>query len=171
MSVRKRSWGCRTKQKEVIIINQEKIEKTLQLAAEAKKREVVLKESTIEGTGESDLQYPELMSNDTLIAALKRIQVPIPVYPDGSPSRERLLYLFKTNVMPRPQRSRRKRLRGSQSNHGVEDKGDIAMEVDDWSESGPQSRSKAELQRKRYSSQYFVDILSCITICLLGNLQ
>lgn len=53
-----------------------------------------------------DLQHPELMSNDFLVKALGNIKVPIPIYPDGTPSRERLIYLFKKHVTPQPQRAR-----------------------------------------------------------------
>lgn len=53
-----------------------------------------------------DLQQPELMSDFSLVEALRKIKVPIPVYADGSPSRERLLYLFRQHVMPRPQRTK-----------------------------------------------------------------
>lgn len=146
---RRRSWG-RTKHREVTVIDQKKIEETLHsFAEEVRKREVVSNEISVESTGGIDLQYPELMSNDALISALKRIKVPIPVYPDGSPSRERLLYLFKTNVLPRPQRKQwkqKRRLQGSIVSH--DDHGGSAMEVDDWCAGGAQT---AELQRKRYT--------------------
>lgn len=158
---KKRSWG-RTKHKEVTVISQEKIEETLQsLAEEKKQREVssnvgcTISARAPGGVESMDLQYPELMSNDTLVAALKRIKVPIPVYPDGSPSRERLLYLFKTNVLPRPQRNQQKRRRGLQGLPVVSQGGQevAAMEVDDWSENGTQTNTQAnsstEIPRKR----------------------
>ena len=157
----KRSWG-RTKHKEVTVINQEKIEETLQsLAEEVKQRELASSVSYTSsasgapgpaGAGEGvDLQYPELMSDDALAAVLKRIKVPIPVYPDGRPSRERLLYLFKTNVLPRPQRNQRKRKRQLRDSAMVSrgDDGGTAMEVDDWSTNGAQTNSSTEIQRKR----------------------
>lgn len=61
-----------------------------------------------------DTQHPELMSNQTLVDRLSEMKVAIPVYPDGQPSRERLLYLFRKHVSPKPQRSgfwRRRRRR------------------------------------------------------------
>lgn len=142
----KRSWG-RTKHREVTVVNQEKIEETLHSLAEeaAKKAEFIPDEAS----RNTDLQFPELMSDDALIAALKAIKVPIPVYSDGRPSRERLLYLYKTNVLPRPQRNqKRRRLRGSgisQSSEG----GGTAMKADDWCVNGAQRNNIAELQRKR----------------------
>ena len=53
-----------------------------------------------------DLQHPDLMNNDSLVKYLRDIKVPIPMYPDGTPSRERLIYLFKKHVTPQPQRSK-----------------------------------------------------------------
>lgn len=139
---RRRSWG-KTKHREVTVINREKIEETLSsIAEEEKKRKLISSVNTarstggVEYTGGGDLQFPELMSDEALVTALKRIKVPIPVYSDGRPSRERLLYLYKTNVMPRPQRKRERRLRGSQGNNQA------VMEVDDWCANGAQTNRK-----------------------------
>lgn len=140
---KKRAWG-KTERKEITIINRENIEETLRnMSEEAKKCTVTSEEST----RVMNLQYPELMSDEALVVALKRIKVPIPVYSDGRPSRERLLYLYKTNVLPRPQRSqwkdhKRKRSAGVTSQESTE------MEVDhhgDWSIDGT-----TVLNRKRY---------------------
>lgn len=150
--LKRRSWG-KTKHREVTVVNQEKIEEALQsLAEEAARKAESPDEATCKETG-VDLQYPELMSDGALISALKRIKVPIPVYSDGRPSRERLLYLYKMNVLPRPQRNHWKRKRrqlhvsaASQGNEG----GGTAMEVDDWCLNGAQGQGNgAELQRKR----------------------
>lgn len=47
------------------------------------------------------LQHPERMSCETLIYHLTRMKV---VYPNEKHTRERLLYLFRTYVLPQPQR-------------------------------------------------------------------
>ena len=81
---------------------------------------------------EIDLQHPEMMKTERLVEILTGMKVPIPVYPDRSPSRERLVYLFRKHVTPRPQRQG---LRGrKQRRRGM----DTPMEVelcwhDDWS--------------------------------------
>lgn len=158
MSAKKRSWGKSRQREEVTIINREKLEETLQtLAEEAKKCKTTSilsnKATTSTSTGEMDLQYPELMSDESLVTALKRIKVPIPVYPDGRPSRERLLHLYRTNILPRPQRSRRKRRRVS----GVsqDDQGSSVMEVEvedhsEWDANSGGSSNNTQLQRKRW---------------------
>ena len=61
---------------------------------------------TFEEPTQIDLQHPELMDNDSLVKTLRDVKVPIPMYPDGTPSRERLIYLFKKHVTPQPQRSK-----------------------------------------------------------------
>lgn len=158
----KRSWGKGRQREEVTIINREKIEETLQtLVEEAKKCKTASNSSNKATTGtrtdEMDLQYPELMSDESLVTALKRIKVPIPVYPNGRPSRERLLHLYRTNILPRPQRNRRKRRRVS----GVsqeDDQGGSAMEVEveyhsEWDANSSES-SNTQLQRKRWGVVY-----------------
>lgn len=130
LKVKKRSWGKTRRREKVVVINREEIEETLQNFAkecrESKSKIQLTSQQNHEKSGcvvpvGMDLQQPELMSNERLIEALKRIKVPIPVYADGSPSRERLLYLYKTNVLPRPQRNkqqwgRRGRRRRGRSN-------------------------------------------------------
>lgn len=108
-----------------------------------------------------DLQQPELMSDERLVEALKRIKVPIPVYADGQPSRERLLYLYKTNVWPQPQRERQQWRRRRRRNDNWEDGGvggewgeeGMKMEVndgrDDWSTNRAGGRSVL-LKKKWY---------------------
>ena len=164
--VKKRSWGKTKQREEITIINHEKIEETLQkLAEEAKTSQSNEQKdgNTVNSGSRSsgvDLQYPELMSNDALIAALKRIKVPIPVYPDGTPSRERLLYLYKTNVMPRPQRN--SWTRGRQRRKASKEDAVGVMEVDQeddgagWNET---STSNMIPQRKRCALKGIVNIM------------
>ena len=150
------------------MVDKDKIEATLQsLAEEAKKASLVAPRSdTSQNVAGFDLKLPELMNNDELVGALKRIKVPIPVYADGRPSRERLLYLYKTNVMPRPQRNRWKR--GRNKRPGVvqpaalqqEEEEDGEMEVDhegqNWSVNGTDTT-----QRKR--SVYYI-LVECLSL-------
>ena len=151
-NLKKRSWGKTKLREGVTVIDREKIEETLQIIAEETKKLQSSQErdNSAAGTGsKSDLQYPELMSNDALVAALKRIKVPIPVYPDGTPSRERLMYLYKTNVLPRPQRNSWKRGR---QRRNVAEGGNVDMtEVDqqDNSAGWDETPGTVELQRKR----------------------
>ena len=153
--VRKRSWGKSRQREDVTIISREKIEETLQtLAEEAEKCKTTSNSSSraTTSTGEMDLQYPELMSDESLVTALKRIKVPIPVYPNGRPSRERLLHLYRTNILPRPQRSHQKRRRVSGVSQDAQ--GGSAMEVEveyhsEWDANGSEN-SNTQLQRKRW---------------------
>lgn len=157
--VKRRSWGKTRPKEGIAVINRERIEETLKsLDEEAKKP---APKATQEGSGQNaglNLQYPELMSDEDLVSALKRIKVPIPVYSDGRPSRERLLYLYRTNVLPRPQRAksswrtrqgRRRGVAGSQQENSQG--GTDAMEVDQddhsWSLNG--GNVDRVIQRKR----------------------
>ena len=110
-----------------------------------------------------ELQQPELMSDFDLMESLKKIKVPIPVYSDGRPSRERLIYLFRQHVMPRPQRQRRLRRRegkikraGGGVVEGVSGsckpgEADLdAMEVDNHWAVGSDGNWLLPLERKRY---------------------
>lgn len=63
-------------------------------------------EEKIIKTNSVDLQHPEMLSTEQLMDLLSHYKVPIPVYSDGSPSRERVLYLYRKHVLPRPQRLR-----------------------------------------------------------------
>ena len=151
--LKRRSWGKTKQREEVTIINREKIEETLQkISEESKKSQAILEESNNAAISKSstaiDLQYPELMSNDALVAALKRIKVPIPVYPDGTPSRERLMYLYKTNVLPRPQRNRWRT--GRRRRNALKGDGSGPMEVDQQdTDAGWDNNADVEQQRKR----------------------
>ena len=88
-----------------------------------------------------DLQHPEMATNDDLVEALVQMKVPIPRYDNGEPSRERLIYLFKTHITPRPQRNR----------HGAAKKRKCAADCQidpsscDWESSDLELKS-----RKRY---------------------
>ncbi len=99
-----------------------------------------------------DLQHPELLTNDRLVEVLSGMRVQIPVYSDGEPSRERLIYLFRKHVTPRPQREGL-RGRGGGRRRWREQ---VAMEVDHgrqrWAWSGDGSGGTSQsgpLQRKR----------------------
>lgn len=95
---RRRAWGRPKHRDAITLVDEMEID-----LAEKESRELKRNSSN----AEPDLQHPEIMSNDELIAILGKMKVPIPVYPNGDPSRERLLYLFRRHVTPRPQRTRR----------------------------------------------------------------
>ena len=132
VELKKRRWGKARPRVNVTVINKADLEDTLQKleeeVKERKSRPIVTSQQSSENLKSTlftgiDLQQPQLMSNERLIEALRKIKVPIPVYLDGSPSRERLLYLYRTYVLPQPQRSkqqwgRKKRLRGKRRNNG-----------------------------------------------------
>ncbi len=97
---KKRSWG-RTVQRETInIVGNMEIETQDTLV------NIHIKNDAASQEGEStiDLQHPELLDTDSLVNLLKERRVPIPVYENGSASRERLIFLFRKHVVPRPQR-------------------------------------------------------------------
>ena len=167
----KRRWGKTRNREKITIVDKMEIEETLQKFAE----EVKLSEKrhevapTPKQNHELDLQQPELMSDFALVEALKKIKVPIPVYVDGRPSRERLIYLFRQHVIPRPQRQGRRPLRrryrklkrsGGQTETPasckIEEAGPVAMEVDGTAESDDYWALNSDgswvlpLERKRY---------------------
>ncbi len=100
----------------------------------------------------TDLQHPELLSDDRLVEVLAGMRVQVPVYSDGRPSRERLIYLFRKHVTPRPQREGCGRRR---QGDGRRWRGAVAMEVDhdrqrsDWSDGDSGTTLSAPPQRKR----------------------
>ena len=112
--VRKRQWGkCRESEKVLILETMDlEIPDPIDKGIGGKKKDEEGDKSSEKGL---DLQHPEMLSNQSLTEILTKYRIPIPVYSDGLPSRERLLYLFRTHVQPRPQRSqqmrRKKRLR------------------------------------------------------------
>ena len=160
------------------------IEDTLQKFAEEVKsfKERHEAASTSKQNHEVDLQQPELMSDFALVEALKKIKVPIPVYADGRPSRERLLYLFRQHVIPRPQRQSRRsgrrrdrKLRrvGGQTETSPSSKAKevepVAMEVDGTAESDDFWSLNSDgtwvipLERKRYVHTHMRVIT--VTVC------
>ena len=168
----KRRWGKTRNRDKITIVDRMEIEDTLQKFAEEVKsfKERHEATSTHKQNHELDLQQPELMSDFALVEALKKIKVPIPVYADGRPSRERLLYLFRQHVIPRPQRQSRRPGRrrerkvkriGGQADPSTSSKAKeaepVAMEVDGTSESGDFWALDSDgswvvpLERKRYT--------------------
>ena len=115
---KRRSWGKRHKGK-VISLDQMDIEELTKLQTSKRIH------SSDNSSSAEDKQHPELMSNQALVNRLSEMKVAIPVYSDGQPSRERLLYLFWKHVTPKPQRSGfwRRRMPG-------EVKGVVQMDVD-----------------------------------------
>ena len=103
---KKRGWG-RTVQREKI-----NIVENMDLQTPDKLASIHIKNSAASEGGENtiDLQHPELLSTDSLVNLLTERRVPIPVYENGSASRERLIFLFRKHVVPRPQRKRSQKL-------------------------------------------------------------
>ena len=134
---KRRSWGKPRHKEKLVSIDHMDV-------AELTRQEENTPHSSNPGAG---LQHPELMSNQTLIGQLSAMKVAIPVYSDGQPSRERLLYLFRKHVSPQPQRSGVWRRRRRGGNRDV-----VAMDVDPnlniWSAS-PSEDWELPLQRKR----------------------
>ena len=121
IKVRRRQWGkCREKEKILILENMDlEIPDPIDKGIGEKKRDGDGGKSSEKSL---DLQHPEMLSNQSLTDILTKHHIPIPVYSDGHPSRERLLYLFHIHIQPRPQRlrqMRKKRLRTppTQSDH------------------------------------------------------
>ena len=152
--MRRKSWGkSHRKDRQVIAItDQMEIDvEPVKVAAIASR--VATSAADPRGDG-LDLQQPELLSSEALVRVLSERRVPIPVYPDGKPSRERLVHLFRRHVTPRPQREGGARAwRG----RGKRRRPEEAMEVevgsrsalwDEWARSG-ESRVCGETQPKK----------------------
>lgn len=91
MPTKRRSWGkSRQKEKVLCIDHMDVVELTR------------TNKSTSDRSRGEDLQHPELMSNQTIVDHLSEMKI---VIPDREPSRERLFYLFRKHVSPKPQRS------------------------------------------------------------------
>ncbi len=112
-----------------------------------------MKPAVAPSTGDStDLQHPELLSDDRLVNVLAGMRVQVPVCSDGRPSRERLSYLFRKHVTPQPQREGcdRRRQGGGRRWRGV-----VAMEIghdhqrSDWSDGDSGTTLSAPSQWKR----------------------
>ena len=150
---KRRAWGKPREREKVVCVDQMEIDKL----AEETGTGIRLEETDQSGKAANEvtnLQRPELMRNQQLMAALKKMGVPLPVSTSEKQSREQLLYLFKKHVMPRPQRKRltvKRRRRqqltttddgGSQddamewgsASTGREEEGGGRVGVDDWSE-------------------------------------
>lgn len=108
---------------------------------------------SVASPGKTDLQHPELLTDDRLIEVLAGMRVQIPVYADGKPSRERLIYLFRKHVTPRPQRLRqRSKRKGGQWWKEVMEVDPDPQQESDWSAEGGggvDTSPSAPLQRKR----------------------
>lgn len=88
---KRRSWGkCRQKEKVLCIDHMDVAELTK------------TNKSTYNRSRSEDLQHPELMSNQTIVDHLSEMKI---VITDRELSRERLFYLFRKHVSPKPQRS------------------------------------------------------------------
>lgn len=99
---KKRCWGRSNREKINIIENMELEIPDVKVNNTSSDDPV----KTNTGTPSIDLQHPELMSNSQLVNLLAERRVPLPVYEDGSYSRERLLFLFRKHILPRPQRKK-----------------------------------------------------------------
>ena len=98
---KRRSWGRSTQREKVNIVENMELEvpdrlKPVTESASATKRTKI------------DLQLPELLATEKLLELLTSLRVPIPVYEGGQPSRDRLVFLYRKHVLPRPQRLRQK---------------------------------------------------------------
>ena len=148
---KRRSWGRARSKEKIAIVDQMEVDVLVKETGSVDK----LTDVTCMATDSVDFQHPEIMSSESLVAILSQMRVPIPVYEDGKPSRERMIYLFKRHVTPRPQRDtywrqlgrRRKRRRGE----------DIPMEVDDtcsgagdWALNSGGGCAESPVQRKRW---------------------
>lgn len=105
---KKRCWGKSNREKINIIENMEleildevDCSSTSDLSAQAN-------HMTISDNNDAniDLQHPELLTNAQMVDLFTERRVPVPVYEDGSYSRERLLFLFRKHILPKPQRKK-----------------------------------------------------------------
>ena len=152
-AVKRRSWGKARSREKIAVIDQMEVDVLMKESSRSAD-----KRATCVDTSDIDLQHPELMASDTLTAILSQRRVPIPVYEDGKPSRERLIYLFKKHVTPQPQRDsywRRPGRRGWRKRRRTDE---TPMEVDntgagDWVLN---SDEDTPVQRKRWADLYLV---------------
>lgn len=107
---RKREWGKSREKPNVVIL--EKMDLEVPDRVDSNLTVTILSTNNLNRT-RFDLQHPEMLTCEQLVDILTKHHVPIPVYSDGSPSRERLLYLFRKHILPRPQRLRRENSRQS----------------------------------------------------------
>lgn len=151
---KKRAWG-KTKNRGKGPPETEAVESDVEMVGEPVKR-IKLSNEEKNTQHSIDLQHPELMSDSVLVEALSSIKVPIPIYSDGRPSRERLIYLFKEHVTPRPQRTKDisrfwKKQFGLNRTIPMDTN---SFKVEDWSGGGGHSDSSVSIiQRKRCDIQ------------------
>ena len=149
-AVKKRAWGKSKEQDKVTII--ENMELELPDKPKLDDSRTVIDEDRKEVT---DLQHPEMLSNERLVKVLSEMKVPIPVYQNGSPSRDRLIYLFRKYVMPRPQRKRRPKIRHKELSDLMSTSESVQLETMEWERSESVKLSclategDSSLQRKR----------------------
>ena len=103
---KKRSWGRSMQREKINIVENMELEiPDKPMTAGDSKAEL----APISNETSVDLQHPEFLSTAKLVNLLTEHKVPIPVYEDGSTSRDRLLFLFKKHIVPRPQRKNRQK--------------------------------------------------------------
>ena len=146
---RKRAWG-KTKNRGKETSGANLVDSPTESCGEAVKRIKLSEEPAQQGLS-VDLQHPERMDDATLVAVLSNIKVPIPVYSDGAPSRERLIYLFKKHVTPQPQRTftRSRRLGRRQYGAGGNEP-HRAMDIDSHDCAETSNTAASTSVRKRY---------------------
>lgn len=148
---RKRAWG-KTKNRGKRPPALEAVEDDVEILGEPVKRIKLSNDGEENAQHSIDLQHPELMSDSVLVKALTNIKVPIPIYSDGTPSRERLIHLFKKHVTPRPQRTRDSGWRKESGLNQIVPMDTDNSKVQDWSDSDGHSETTVSIiQRKRYS--------------------
>ena len=155
-AVKKRAWGKSKEQDKITII--ENMELELPDKPKLDDSRTVIDEDRKEVIDEDrkeviDLQHPEMLSNERLVKVLSEMKVSIPVYQNGSPSRERLIYLFRKHVIPRPQRKRRPKIRHKEPSDLMSTSESVQLETMEWERSDKSSCLATEedstLQRKR----------------------
>ena len=158
---RKRAWGRSKHRNEITVVDEMEIELAEKESRECKK---------IRSDAKHGLHHPELMTNDELIAVLQKMRVPVPVYPDGNPNRERLVFLFRRHVTPRPQRTRQTRRSRCRVETGAtptetEPGMDWSKTVEDLVQESPESDRKRSV-RCAYSSDCREVVLYCHSNCV-----
>ena len=147
-AVKKRAWGKSKEQDKITII--ENMELELPDKPKLDDSRTVIDEDRKEVI---DLQHPEMLSNERLVKVLSEMKVSIPVYQNGSPSRERLIYLFHKHVIPRPQRKKRPKIRHKELSDWMSTSESVQLETMEWERSDKLSCLATEgdstLQRKR----------------------
>lgn len=90
-AAKRRSWGKPRPKEKVLCIDHMDV-------AELTRIEKI----SSDNSRSKDLLHPELMSNETIVSHLSEMKI---VIPEREPSRERLFYLFRKHVSPKPQRN------------------------------------------------------------------